>query len=178
MASRTEKSLKPDAIVERLVPDPSVLPDVRVLTGFLGKSSRGSYWRLYVNPNFDDYVEFSEADVVHSHSIEAEGGRLGGTVVWLKREANLRRTRTASREAQADFLQGSIAAHASRRKIAPGFANTFSSGQGGTQIGSIAISASCVREFCEFVAVSWLGGGDVYCTGSFQCDSSWQAECQ
>ena len=176
MASSSGKSLKPDAIVERLVPDPSALPDVRVLTGFLGKSSRGSYWRLYVNPNFDDYVEFNEADVVHTHSIDPDGGRLGGTVVWLKREANVQRTRTASREAQADFLQGSIATRAARR-IAPGFADALTWGQGGTQIGSVAIHASCVREFCDFVAVSWLGGGDIYVTGSFQCNSSWQAEC-
>jgi hypothetical protein len=177
MASSSGKSLKPDAIVERLVPDPSVLPDVRVLTGFLGKSSRGSYWRLYVNPNFDDYVEFSEADVVHTHSIEADGGRLGGSVVWLKREANVQRTRTASREAQADFLQGSIATRAARSRIAPGFANALTWGQGGTQIGSIAVNVSCVREFCDFKVASWLSGGDVYCTGSFSCDSSWQAEC-
>ncbi|MDJ0944428.1 MAG: hypothetical protein QNJ30_13225 [Kiloniellales bacterium] len=179
MVSNSGKSLKADPIVKHLVPDPSIVPDVRVLIGFLGKSSRDKHWRLYVNPTFDDYLEFGEADVVHCHSLEADANRLGGSVVWIKREANVHRTRTSSREAQADFLHGAIAARASRRTLAPGIADAILAWRpgGGFQPGSIAVHVSCVREFCDFAPVSFLGGGDVYCTGSFQCDSTWQAEC-
>ncbi len=174
MPSTQNKTLTPDPLVERLIPDPSEIPDVRVLIGFLGKSTRDKYWRLYLNPNLDDYVEFSEDDVVHSHSLDADANRLGGAVVWVKRAANLQRTRTTSREAQSDFLQGAIAARAARKTLAPGVASAFAAWRpgGGVQLASVAAFVSCVREFCDFVPVSFLGGGDVYCTGSFDCGST------
>jgi len=180
MPRNSSGSLNPDPIVDRIVPDPSAPPDVRVLIGFLGRSNREGRWRLYGTPGFDDYLEFDEADVVHRHSFEEHGDRLGSSVVWIERKANVQRVRTVSREAQADFLHGAIAARAARRRLPPGLADAVLAGRpgaGGFQPGSIAVQVSCVREFCDFVINSWLGGGDVFCTGSFQCDSSWQAEC-
>jgi hypothetical protein len=106
--SDKEPMLKPDALIERIAPDASEVPDVRVLAGFLGKSTRRGYWRLYLTPTLNEYVEFAEDDVVHSHSLETDENRLGGTVVWVRREANLVQTCSVSREAQADFLQGNI----------------------------------------------------------------------
>jgi hypothetical protein len=97
-----------DKLIEALVPDTSQIPDVRVLIGFLGKSTRERYWRLYLTATLNEYVEFARDDVVHSHALESDESPLGGTVVWLKREANLQHTQSASREAQADFLRGSI----------------------------------------------------------------------
>ena len=51
---------KEEEIVRSLVPDPAQPPDVRVLVGFLGRSARERSWRLYVTPNFSDYVEFGK----------------------------------------------------------------------------------------------------------------------
>ena len=108
--SDKEPILKPDALIERIAPDASEIPDVRVIAGFLGKSTRRRHWRLYLTPTLNEYVEFAEDDVVHSHSLETDENRLGGTVVWVRREANLVHTRAVSREAQADFLQGNVLA--------------------------------------------------------------------
>jgi hypothetical protein len=102
--------LEQDKLVELLAPDASQLPDLRALIGFLGRSTRQGYWRLYSTLVLDEYVEFSETDVVHAHVVNRNHGKLGGTVVWLRRHANLQQTRTISREAQADFLHGDIAA--------------------------------------------------------------------
>jgi hypothetical protein len=175
--SNRPTKLEPDALIKQLLPDAAQLPDLRVLVGFLGKSTRQGYWRLYFTLTLDEYVEFAETDVVHSHAFDADESQLGGTVIWVQRDANLKHTRTVSREAQADFLQGAIAnsvakgVRRSGRRMAA-FQPQY------VQFGSVAIHASCVREFCEFVANSFLGGGDVYCGGSWECTpGSWQAEC-
>ena len=100
--------LNEDELIKNLVPDPSQVPDARMLFGFLGKSSREGYRRLYLTPELNEYVEFQEEDVLHTLSFATPENPLGGKVVWVKREANLFHTRTASREAQADFLRGDI----------------------------------------------------------------------
>jgi hypothetical protein len=166
------EDLKPDGLVEHLAPDPSALPDVQILVGFLGKSVRAGCWRLYTTAVLNEYVEFTEDDLVHHRSLSPDESQLGGTVVWLKRGTNLQRTRMASREAQADFLQGAIAM---RRNPALG---RGPEALGVFGAGGPATGVSAVREFCDFKVSSWLAGGDVFCTGSFECMApSWAAEC-
>jgi len=97
-----------DRLIQSLVPDPSAVPDARALFGFLGKSTREGFWRLYVSPDLDEYVEVPEDAMIHREQLAREQSALGGTVIWVKRDATLLHTRTVSREAQAGFLDGSI----------------------------------------------------------------------
>ena len=102
------KELKQDALVEKLVVDPSKTPEVKVLFGFLGRSPEAGTWRLYLTPQLDSYVEFSAEDMVHTQQLAAAQSPLGGTAVWLKRGATLKHTRTGTRQAQAEFVRGDI----------------------------------------------------------------------
>jgi hypothetical protein len=104
------RSLDQDELVKSLAPDSQRPPDVRMLNGFLGKSTQDGYWRLYLTPELTEYVEFSEEDVIHSQRLDPNQSPLGGTVVWVRREANLTHTRPVSPEAHTEFLQGSITA--------------------------------------------------------------------
>jgi hypothetical protein len=159
------KKLEPDELVERLVPDASQVPDVRVLVGFLGRSTREGYWRLYLTPTLNEYVEFAQGDVVHSHAFESDVGRLAGTVVWVKRAANLQHTRNVSREAQADFLQGAITAGVSRG-VRRGVGGQILALQPPLQqfLSFAGHANSCVSDICNvFLGPSFLGGNDVYC---------------
>ena len=101
-------SLKQDDLVEQLIPDPSESSQFVVVEGFLGKSQRAGYWRLYLNAKLNEYVEVSENDVIHSQSLSKEKSSLGGTTLWLARGATLERTRIESRRLQAEFLEGDI----------------------------------------------------------------------
>jgi hypothetical protein len=107
-----EKKRQPDDIVKRLAPDPAQLPDVVSYVGFLGDSTRDGYQRLYFSSNLTEYVEFSKADVVASQQLPADQTPfgLGGTLVWLRREAALLHSRTQPIQAQASFLAGDISA--------------------------------------------------------------------
>jgi hypothetical protein len=108
----SEKTHEPDDIIKRLAPDPAQLPDVVSYVGFLGDSTRDGYHRLYFSSNLTEYVEFSKADVVASQRLPADQTPLGlgGTLVWLRREATVLHSRTVPIQAQASFLAGDISA--------------------------------------------------------------------
>jgi hypothetical protein len=101
--------LRQDSLVDRLVPDPARHESFTVLTGFLGKSPRDGYWRLYLTPQLDEYLEFRSGDVKHTEQLPPDLAPLGGSRVWIQKDAPLEHTRVTSRQVQAEFLQGSIA---------------------------------------------------------------------
>jgi hypothetical protein len=105
-----DKGLRQSAFVERLMADPGQAQDLRMLIGFLGRSTRDRYWRLYVSPELDSWIEFAEDDVVRSEpfATEARSALLDATTVWVRREATLQFTQTVSAQRQAEFLGGDI----------------------------------------------------------------------
>jgi hypothetical protein len=98
-----------EGFVKNLVPDPSQPPDVTLLSGYSGRSSRPGHWRLYLSVELTSYVDIPEADIVHSQPLDKDQSPLGGTLLWVRRGADLKTTSMASRESQADFLRGTIA---------------------------------------------------------------------
>ncbi len=109
-SEKPPKQLKQDRLVEQLIPDPSVHRPSIQLTGWLGKSTTEGSWRLYLTPQLDEYVEFSERDVLHTQPVQPEQSLLGGTMVWLQAGAVLQHIQIATRQTQADFLSGGITA--------------------------------------------------------------------
>jgi hypothetical protein len=82
--------------------------EVRAFFGFLRRSDDRT-WRLYLTLDLDDYIEMDESQMLHSVSFEGAQFPLGGTLVWVRRTAKLKRVAQQSTEAQADFLRGQIA---------------------------------------------------------------------
>jgi hypothetical protein len=103
-----KKNMMPDPIVDRLVSDPKSNPDIKVLSGFVGNSSKEGYVRLYINTEMNEFIDILEDDVIERHSTSSETNPLGGSVLWVKKSANLQYTRIESVQVQADFLKGSI----------------------------------------------------------------------
>lgn len=163
--------MEPDEIVENLVRDPADVPDVRVLVGYLGRSTRSGHWRLYLTPDLRSYVEFREDEVVHSKQLDHKNSPLGGTVVWVKREANLKHSQATSREAQADFLQGAIRARMVQR-TPPSVRRPLVA-----QLVPFSPSFHFFSICDELAAPSFMSGGDVFCGGSFECFPTWEAQC-
>ncbi len=87
-------------------------PQVRAFFGFLKRSpdhQTTRLWRLYLSLDFDDYIEIHEGnDLLGSVSLETPQNPLGGTIVWVKRTAILRRVGAELRHVQADFLRGEL----------------------------------------------------------------------
>ena len=103
-----KNELREDALPQQLVPDPSNPPDVVIYSGYLGKSTRDGYWRLYLNATMDNYIEVAETDISYSESLESRENPLGGTILWVKKDAKIIHTQTQNANAQASFLSGDI----------------------------------------------------------------------
>ena len=98
-AGKQRKDVKPDEIIERLVPDPAN-PRVTKLVGlYLGNSSRHEYWRLYLNASLSRYLEFRKEDTLDSERLSTDE-----IVVWLKPDAKVEATVTAA--VPEEFLRG------------------------------------------------------------------------
>jgi len=110
-SSREEQQgqLRQNDLIRKLVPDPGQHQPLTTLVGYLGRSTREGEWRLYLTEDLNEYVEFSEQDVVHSQPLAEEQSRLSATQIWLPAETRLRHTQIISRQVQADFLRGEIA---------------------------------------------------------------------
>jgi hypothetical protein len=100
--------LVPDTIIDKLVPDPSNLTQTKRRVGWLGKSTREGYARLYLNLSLSSYAEFRKEDVIHTVPLASEQRPLGGTVVFLRQDADILHTRTTFGERQAEWLAGDI----------------------------------------------------------------------
>jgi hypothetical protein len=97
----------PDPLVEKLVSDLSELPKLIVLTGWLGLSDRKGQWRLYTNPNMNDFVEFKGEDVCHCERQEKESP-VSGSMVWLRASTEVVYTRRTTTAIEGEFLQGRV----------------------------------------------------------------------
>jgi hypothetical protein len=86
----------PDPLISNL--DPNRLPNLRVLTGFLTKSPRiddqqRPWWRLYLTLEMNNYVDIPPSAVVCSKFLGTDQNPLAGTLMMVRRDANLLQTR-------------------------------------------------------------------------------------
>lgn len=106
---------KPDDLAAELVPDPTNIPDLQILRGFLGKSGRPGFSRLYFDLMFTDYVEVADGDILARRSFATDQNPLGGSMLWVKASATLLRATIIPAQEHATFLKGAITASALRR---------------------------------------------------------------
>jgi hypothetical protein len=88
--------------------DPATITDAQALHGFLGRSTEDGFWRLYLSSSLDAYLEIRDQDIVASRAL-GERSPTAGTIVWVRREAKVRRVTVGPLQAHADFLRGEIA---------------------------------------------------------------------
>lgn len=95
------------SFVAKIVKDPKNPPATLMLTGFLGASSESEHTRLYFDANLSSYVEIPNDAILHTQDTAAEDG-LGGSYVWIKRDAQLTYGAAAPQRAKGTFLEGPI----------------------------------------------------------------------
>jgi hypothetical protein len=103
-----KQPLKQDSLIDRITPDPTKQQASIQVTGWLGHGGAEGTWNLYLTPKLDDYIQFSEQDVVHSQSLPTDYSPLGGTIVWLRAGTSIQHVQVGTLQAQADFLAGGI----------------------------------------------------------------------
>ncbi len=105
-----DKSLKHDALVGRIVGDPAKPADTIWLTGFLGSSSEDGHTRVYSDPSFESYVDVPTDAIIHTEPLPKDQSPLGGSYVWLKKDAEVLHGKVGTERKKAKFLEGPIQA--------------------------------------------------------------------
>ena len=93
--------------VARIVKDPANPPQTVMLTGYVGASSEKGYTRLYFDPGLNSYVEIPDDAILHSQD-SADPGGLGGTHLWVRRDAELIYGPAGAQRPKGKFLEGPI----------------------------------------------------------------------
>jgi hypothetical protein len=82
------EDLKQDPLVDRLRRDPSEPPAIE-RRGFLGRSEKEGFWRLYLTKALARYVEIAESDIVYQKSLATTDDPDAGSCIWIKETAIL-----------------------------------------------------------------------------------------
>lgn len=102
-------NLRLDDFVGRIVQDPNAPPSVTLLSGYLGSSSEEGHVRLYLDEELCRYVEIPEKAIRHTQELPPEQSPLGGSLVWIDRDAEVLHGAAGSERRKATFLEGQIA---------------------------------------------------------------------
>jgi hypothetical protein len=98
-----------DDFVGRIVQDPNEPPNVTLLSGYLGSSSEEGHVRLYLDEELSRYVEIPEKAIRHTQELPPEQSPLGGSLVWIDRDAEVVHGAAGAERRKATFLEGQIA---------------------------------------------------------------------
>ena len=83
--------------------------DYLCIKGYVGKSDSNDIVRIYLNLNFNEYVEIVKSDILHVEELSTDDLEHGGTCVWIRKDAEITNVKTESLKQQAQFLEGEIA---------------------------------------------------------------------
>jgi hypothetical protein len=98
--------------IRHIVSDPKNVPDVMLLTGYLGASSEEGHERLYLSPDLTSYVEIPKAAILHQAPLPTEQDAHGGVTLWVKKDAALQYKMAPAAQALANYFAGAIQAGA------------------------------------------------------------------
>lgn len=81
----TKVSLREDEFVGRAVEDPNAPPQLLMLTGYVGKSSKGSHTRIYLDLLLSSYVDVPDEEILHAQELPKAQSPVGGYYIWIRR---------------------------------------------------------------------------------------------
>ena len=98
-----------DDFVARLVQDPTDPPGLQLLGGYLGASSEEGHVRLYLDEELSRYAEIPKASIRHARELSPAESPLGGSLLWVDRDAELMHGKSGAKPGAASFLEGWMA---------------------------------------------------------------------
>ena len=125
--------------------------DYLTIKGYVGKSDSEDKVRLYLNKEFNDYIQIKKNDILHAEEISHEELEFGGTCIWLDKDAEITKVKTESKKQQARFMAGEITRAQLRPEIV---SRAIQDDQGISLFAPVCPSdfVPCTREwFCQVI---------------------------
>jgi hypothetical protein len=105
--------------IDKLVKDPAAPPDTRLLTGFVGASTRADHIRIYSDAELTSWIDVPTDQVVHAARDGSSGAVLAPTYVWVRRNAEI--AHTSNVKTRSGLLEGALVqAHLANAAAAAG----------------------------------------------------------
>ncbi len=104
-----------DNFIRHIVTDPKNVPDVMLLTGYLGASSEEAHERLYLSADLTNYVEIPNTAILHQAPLPKEQDAHGGVTLWVKKDAALQYKMAPAAQALANYFAGAISSRGAGR---------------------------------------------------------------
>jgi len=98
-----------DEFTAKAVRDPKNPGEVLLVTGFLGASSEPKHTRIYWDASLGTYVDVKTTDISHTEPLPKEQSPLGGSYIWLKRDAEVY-FGAGGQSAKGKFFEGPLMA--------------------------------------------------------------------
>ena len=177
----------PESLPEKL---PAMPANVVVLFGYLSDAQRFAKrdpktgevtkdttsdrvaYRLYRTPQLNDYLIIRHEDILHRGDISEGANPYGGSILWVKPEAQLQYVYTETMQAQASFLQGPFMGRGNPQYSQggqPGGGASFACGGGSFACGGGSFACGGGSFACGGGSFA-CGGGSFACGGgSFAC---------
>jgi hypothetical protein len=76
--------------------------------GYIGKAESDDTIRLYLNKQFNEYIEIKKIEILHAEEISKEDLEFGGTCIWIEKNTEISKVKIDSRRTQAQFMEGEI----------------------------------------------------------------------
>jgi hypothetical protein len=105
MNSEDAPKFREDEFVFRIVRDPENPPEVLLIAAFLGKASKQSYTRLYLDPLLSAFADVPSEDVLHAEPLPKAQSPFGGYYVWIRRDPYTLRAIQEGYQRSAQILQ-------------------------------------------------------------------------
>ena len=140
--------------------------DVIRIKGYVGKSDSNDIIRLYLNLNFNEYVEVNKNDIVHAE--ETDDIEQGGTCIWINSKSEITRVKVESTKEQARFIEGQI----TTAQIKPTQVAEFTLAQKRMSLGIACIPSrfvACPSELQCSVGFGCVPSKLVACPSELQC---------
>ena len=102
------ESLSEHHLVGKIVKDPSKPGNAILLQGYVGKSDSPDLVRLYLDLNFDNYVDIPKNEILHSADAPEGVLEFGGTYIWVSKDTEISYVQVRTTKKQAKFLEVDI----------------------------------------------------------------------
>lgn len=103
-------SQRHDPFVAKIVTDPKQHVDTSLLQGYLGSSSEDNSTRIYLDPALSQYMDVPNEQIIHVEPLPKDQSPLGGSFIWLRKDAEVVTGKAGGQRRKSTFLEGSLQA--------------------------------------------------------------------
>ena len=100
--------LRFDDFVSKVVPDPKQPANALLLFGYIGASSEADQVRLYFDPRLEDWIDIRRESILYAKALDSDQSQLGGSLVWIPRDAEITHGAVGAGQLKARFLEGRL----------------------------------------------------------------------